>query len=415
MATLITNVTTIATAPQGINLLVVKVETNQSGLVGYGCATFAYRHLAVQCVVEQYLKPLLVGRDAEAIEEVWQLMHQNAYWRNGPIENNAMSGVDMALWDIKGKLAGVPVYQLLGGKVRQGVPVYRHAEGRDIEALCDDVARLRELSIQHIRCQSGGYGGSGFGAAPAAAAEGSAEGIYLEPRRYMRDTVALFDALRGKLGFEVELCHDVHERLRPADAVRLAQQLEPYQLFFLEDAIPLEEGDWLRRLRAQTSTPLAQGELFNHPFEWRTIIAERLIDFIRVHPSQLGGITPTRKLQIFAEQYGVRTAWHGPGDQSPLGHAANIHMDLAARNFGIQEWSGTEPPNFVIQELSGSAGALLDVFPGLPECRKGFVYANDKPGLGVDLNEAEAAKYPATAGVTTWTQTRLLDGSLALP
>jgi mannonate dehydratase len=415
VATLITNVTTIATAPQGINLLVVKVETNQPGLVGFGCATFAYRHLAVQCVVEQYLKPLLVGRDAEAIEEIWQLMHQNAYWRNGPIENNAMSGVDMALWDIKGKLAGMPVYQLLGGKVRQGVPVYRHAEGRDIEALCADVARLRELGIQHIRCQSGGYGGSGFGAAPAAAAEGSAEGIYLEPRRYMRDTVALFDALRGKLGFEVELCHDVHERLRPADAVRLAQQLEPYQLFFLEDAIPLEEGDWLRRLRAQTSTPLAQGELFNHPFEWRTIIAERLIDFIRVHPSQLAGITPTRKLQIFAEQYGVRTAWHGPGDQSPLGHAANIHMDLAARNFGIQEWSGTEPPNFVIQELSGSAGALLDVFPGLPECRNGFVYANDQPGLGVDVDEAQAAKYPATAGVTTWTQTRLLDGSLALP
>ncbi|MGC3985107.1 MAG: enolase C-terminal domain-like protein [Pseudorhodoferax sp.] len=415
MATLITDITTIATAPQGINLLVVKVETNQPGLHGLGCATFAYRHLAVQCVVEQYLKPLLVGRDAEAIEELWQLMHQNAYWRNGPIENNAMSGIDMALWDLKGKLAGMPLYQLLGGKVRQGVPVYRHAEGRDLAALCDDVARLQAQGIQHIRCQSGGYGGSGFGPAPAHAAEGAASGIYLEPRRYMRDTVALFDALRAKLGFDVELCHDVHERLRPADAVRLAQQLEPYQLFFLEDAIPLEEGDWLRRLRAQTSTPLAQGELFNHPFEWRSLIAERLIDFIRVHPSQLGGITPTRKLQIFAEQYGVRTAWHGPGDQSPLGHAANIHMDLAARNFGIQEWSGTEPPNFVIQELSGSGSALLDVFPGLPEHRNGFVYANDKPGLGVDLDEAQAARYPCQAGVTTWTQTRLRDGSLALP
>ena len=415
MATLITNVTTIATAPQGINLLVVKVETNQPGLVGYGCATFAYRHLAVQCVVEQYLKPLLVGRDAEAIEELWQLMHQNAYWRNGPIENNAMSGVDMALWDLKGKLAGMPVYQLLGGKVRQGVPVYRHAEGRDIEALCDDVNRLRELGIQHIRCQSGGYGGGGFGAAPTAAAEGSLDGIYLEPRRYMRDTVALFDALRGKLGFEVELCHDVHERLRPADAVRLAQQLEPYQLFFLEDAIPLEEGDWLRRLRAQTSTPLAQGELFNHPFEWRGIIAEQLIDFIRVHLSQVGGITPGRKLQLFAEQYGVRTAWHGPGDMSPLAHAANIHIDLAARNFGVQEWSGTEPPNFVIQELKGPREALLDVFPGLPEFRNGYVYANDKPGLGVDLDETEAARYPCEVNVTTWTQTRLADGTLQTP
>ncbi|MFT3717729.1 enolase C-terminal domain-like protein [Pseudorhodoferax sp.] len=415
MAIRITDVRAIATAPQGINLLVVKVETNQPGLYGLGCATFAYRHLAVQCVVEQYLKPLLVGRDAEAIEELWQLMHQNAYWRNGPIENNAISGVDMALWDLKGKLAGMPLYQLFGGAVRAGVPVYRHAEGRDLAELVDSIAHWRAQGVQHIRCQSGGYGGGGFGPAPARAAEGAPEGIYLEPRAYVRDTVALFDALRSQVGFEVELVHDVHERLPPADALRLAQQLEPYALFFLEDAVPLEQGDWLRRLRAQTSTPLAQGELFNHPLEWRTLIAERLIDFIRVHPSQLGGITPTRKLQLFAEQYGVRTAWHGPGDQSPVGHAANIHMDLAARNFGIQEWSGTEPPNFVIQELRGSGNALLDVFPGLPECRGGHVYPSGRPGLGVDLDEAEAARYPCSAGVTTWTQTRLLDGSLALP
>lgn len=415
MTTRITNIRAIATAPQGINLLVVKVETDQPGLYGLGCATFAYRHLAVQCVVEQYLKPLLVGRNAEAIEELWQLMHQNAYWRNGPIENNAISGIDMALWDLKGKLAGMPLYQLFGGQVRAGVPVYRHAEGSDMAALVDSIARLREQGIQHIRCQSGGYGGGAFGPAPAHAAAGADRGIYLEPRAYVRDTVALFDTLRSQLGFEVELCHDVHERLQPADALRLAQQLEPYQLFFLEDAVPLEQGAWLRHLRGQTSTPLAQGELFNHPLEWRTVVSERLVDFIRVHPSQLGGITPTRKLQLFAEQYGVRTAWHGPGDQSPLGHAANIHIDLAARNFGIQEWSGTEPPNFVIQELTGSGNALLDVFPGLPECRQGFVYANDRPGLGVDLDEAEAAKYPCGAGVTTWTQTRLLDGSLALP
>jgi mannonate dehydratase len=231
----------------------------------------------------------------------------------------------------------------------------------------------------------------------------------------MRDTVKLFDDIRGRIGFDVELCHDVHERLKPVDAIRFAQQLEPFELFFLEDAIALEEGEWIRQLRAKTSTPLAQGELFNHPFEWRTLISERLIDFIRVHLSQIGGITPGRKLQIFAEQYGVRTAWHGPGDMSPLAHAANIHIDLAARNFGVQEWSGIEPPNFVIQELSGPRGALLDVFPGLPECREGYVYANDKAGLGVDLNETEAAKYPCRNDVTTWTQTRLLDGSLQSP
>jgi mannonate dehydratase len=413
--TLITDVKVVLTAPEGINLLVVKVETNQPGLIGLGCGTFAYRHLAVKCLVEEYLRPLLIGRDASAIEELWQLMHQNAYWRNGGIENNAISGVDMALWDIKGKQAGMPLYQLFGGKVREGVAIYRHADGRDLAELCDNIQRYREQGITHIRCQSGGYGGGGFGAAPERTPENAAKGIYLDARKYMRETVKMFDQVRSRIGFDVELCHDVHERLKPVDAIRFAQQLEPYELFFLEDVLPIEEGEWFRQLRAKTSTPLAQGELFNHPFEWRNLISERLIDFIRVHLSQIGGITPARKLQLFAEQYGVRTAWHGPGDMTPLAHAANIHIDLAARNFGVQEWSGTEPPNFIIQELRGPRGALLDVFPGLPECRKGYVYANHKPGLGVDLNEAEAAKYPCRADVTTWTQTRLLDGSLQSP
>ncbi|MDG5977094.1 Mandelate racemase/muconate lactonizing protein [Hydrogenophaga taeniospiralis CCUG 15921] len=415
MSTLITDVKVILTAPEGINLMVVKVETNQPGLYGLGCATFAYRHLAVKCLVEQYLKPLVVGRDAHAIEELWQLMHQNAYWRNGPIENNAISGIDMALWDIKGKLANMPLYQLFGGKVREGVPIYRHADGGSLSELCDNIQRYREQGITHIRCQSGGYGGGGFGAAPGNAPERAPAGVYLDARKYMRDTVRMFDHLRSHVGFDVELCHDVHERLKPIDAIRFAQALEPFDLFFLEDAIALEEGEWLRQLRDKTSIPLAQGELFNHPFEWRGLIAERLIDFIRVHLSQVGGITPGRKLQLFAEQYGVRTAWHGPGDMSPLAHAANIHIDLAARNFGVQEWSGTEPPNFVIQELKGPREALLDVFPGLPEFRQGYVYANDQPGLGVDINEAEAAKYPCDAGVTTWTQTRLIDGTLQTP
>jgi mannonate dehydratase len=231
----------------------------------------------------------------------------------------------------------------------------------------------------------------------------------------MRETIALFDGLRSKLGFDVALCHDVHERLKPVDAIRLACELEPFDLFFLEDAIPLEEGAWIRQLREKTTTPLAQGELFNNPAEWKFLITEQLIDYIRVHLSQIGGITPGRKLQIFAEQFGVKTAWHGPGDMSPLGHAANIHIDLAARNFGVQEWSGIEPPNFVIQDLKGPRGALLDVFPGLPEFRDGYVYANDKPGLGVDIDEAEAMKYPCENTVTTWTQTRLIDGTLQTP
>ena len=415
MATRITDIKVVATAPEGINLLVVKVETNQPGLVGLGCATFAYRHLAVQCLIEQYLRPLLIGRDADAIEELWQLMHQNAYWRNGPIENNAISGIDMALWDILAKRAGMPLYQLFGGKVREGVPIYRHADGADLSELCDNIQKYREQGITHIRCQSGGYGGGRYGKAPAHAPEGSLDGIYLDPRKYMRETQKMFDGIRSKIGFEIALCHDVHERLKPVDAIRFACALEPFDLFFLEDALSIEDGEWFRHLRAKSNIPLAQGELFNHPLEWKTLISERLIDFIRVHLSQIGGITPARKLQVFAEQYGVRTAWHGPGDMTPLAHAANIHLDLSARNFGLQEWSGTEPPNFVIQELKGPREALLDVFPGLPEFRRGHVYANDKPGLGVELDEAEAAKYPCDSGVTTWTQTRLADGSLQVP
>lgn len=415
MSTKIKDIKVIYTAPEGINLVVVKIETTDAGLYGLGCATFAYRHLAVGCLINEYIKPLLIGKNVENIGEIWQLMHQNAYWRNGPIENNAISGVDMALWDIKGKMAKMPLYQLFGGKHREGVPIYRHADGRDVNEICENIARYKEQGITHIRCQSGGYGGGAFGKAPANSPLGAPDGVYLNTKKYMRDTIKLFDDIRSKIGFDIELCHDVHERIHPIEAIQFAKELEKYELFFLEDAIPLEHGEWIRKLRAQTSIPLAQGELFNNPYEWKYLITEQLIDYIRVHISQIGGITPARKLQIFAEQFDVKTAWHGPGDMSPIAHAANIHIDLAAQNFGVQEWSGTEPPNYVIQELKGPREALLDVFSGLPEFKNGYVYANDKPGLGVDINEVEAAKYPCENKVTTWTQTRLMDGTLQLP
>ena len=415
MSVKIQNIRVICTAPEGINLVVVKVETNQPGLYGLGCATFAYRHLAVKQVVEDYLKPLMVGRDVECIEENWQLMNHNGYWRNGPIENNAIAGVDMALWDIKGKMAGMPLYQLFGGKVREGIPVYRHVDGKDLSEICENIERFREMGLRHLRCQCGGYGGGGYRQAPGSAPAGARDGVYLDSRQYIRDTVKLFEGIREKEGYEIELVHDVHERIAPVEAIQLAKELEPFKLFFLEDPIPLEQLEWFRRLREQTSIPLAEGELFNNCHEWKRLISEQLIDFIRVHITQVGGITPARKLQIFAEQFGVRTAWHGPGDMSPLAHAANIHIDLAAQNFGVQEWSGIEPPNFVIQELKGPHGALLEVFPGLPEFKDGYVYANDKPGLGVELNEEEAAKYPCENTVTTWTQTRGRDGALVTP
>lgn len=415
MSVKIKKVRVICTAPEGINLVVIKVETNQPGLYGLGCGTFAYRHLAVKTVVEEYLDPLLKGRDVENIEELWQLMHQNAYWRNGGIENNAISGVDMALWDIKGKMAGMPVYQLFGGKCREGIPVYRHADGKDLSELCENILRFKEMGIQTIRCQCGGYGGDEYGNIPDTAPQGAKAGIYLDSKAYIRDTVKLFEGIRNKIGYDMNLVHDVHERIAPVEAIQLARQLEPYDLFFLEDPVSIEQTDWLRELRHQTSIHIAEGELFNNPVEWKSLIAEHLIDFIRVHISQAGGITPARKLQIFAEQFGVRTAWHGPGDMSPIAHAANIHIDLAAQNFGVQEWSGIEPPNYVIQELKGPHGALLEVFPGLPEYKNGYVYANDNSGLGVDINEEEAAKYPCENTVTLWTQTRRKDGALQTP
>ena len=374
MSLKITDVRVILTAPEGINLAAVKVMTNQDGLYGVGCATFAYRVEAVKCLIEEYLKPLLVGRDPQDIEELWQLMHQNGYWRNGPIENNAISGIDMALWDIKGKLAGLPLYQLFGGRIRKGVPVYRHADGRTLDELCENIQRFQEMGIKHIRCQCGGYGGTWQSKGGADSPEGAYPGIYLDSRRYIKDTLKLFDGIRSKLGFDIELIHDVHERISPTEAMGFVKELEPYRLFFVEDVLPLDQIEWFRKIRSSSTTPLAEGELFNNPAEWRHLITEQLIDYIRVHISQIGGITPARKLAVFAEQFGVKTAWHGPGDMTPIAHAANVHIDLAAPNFGVQEWSGIEPPNVVIQDVKGPHGALLEVFPGLPEFRNGYVY-----------------------------------------
>ena len=284
----IRDVRVICTAPEGINLVVVKVETDQPGLYGLGCATFAYRHLTVQHLVETYLRPLLLGQEVKNISELWQLMHQNAYWRCGPVVNNAISGVDMALWDIKGKMAGMPVYDLFGGKMRAGVPVYRHVDGADLEEICENIEKYREIGVRHIRCQCGGYGGTGYGEAPEWAAKGAKPGIYLDSKAYMRDTLKLFEGIRHKVGFDLDLVHDVHERIHPTEAMTFVKEMEPMKLFFMEDVVPLEQVEWLDRIRQNTVTPLSQGELFNNPAEYKHLITNRSIDYIRVHLSQIG-------------------------------------------------------------------------------------------------------------------------------
>ena len=395
----IRKVKAILTKPAGQNLIVVKVETSEPGLYGLGCATFAYRELAVKLMVEEYLSPLLEGRDVANIEDLWQLMNNNSYWRNGPVEKNAISGVDIALWDIKGKMANMPIYDLLGGKSREAAAVYRHASGKTLEEVLESVQRFMEQNIRHIRIQWGGYGGISRNLNTPS---GSPKGVYICPDQYALNTVKMFEYIRGKIGFDTELIHDVHERIPAIEAIRLAKQLEQYRLFFLEDLLSPEQGDYMRMLRKQCATPIAIGELYNNPKEWDFLIAERLIDFIRVHISQIGGITPARKLAVFSEAFGVRTAWHGPGDVSPVGHAANIHLDLVCHNFGIQEWSGF---NEIAEEM----------FPGCPVLKDGYVYANGKPGLGMEINEELAAKYPCKTEVTTWTQTRLPDGTALTP
>ena len=390
---------TIATQPTRSRLVIVKLITSEPGLYGLGCATFTQRIHAVQAAIDKHLKPFLIGRDVNRIEETWRMATVHSYWRNGPVLNNAVSGVDMALWDIVGKLADMPVYQLLGGKCREAAAVYTHADGRDPHEVAASVQRLVDEGYQHVRVQLGGYGGQSI---TRRGPSGAPDGAYFDPRQYARRTLEMIEYLRSEFNYRVELLHDVHERLHPIHAVQFAKNLEPFDLFFLEDPLAPEDLDWFHTIRGQCATPIAMGELFNNPREWQPLISERLIDFIRVHLSQIGGITPARNVTILADMHGVRTAWHGPGDVSPVGHAANLHLDLWAPNFGIQEWCRFPE-------------VVYEMFPGTPQVRDGYMYPNDKPGLGIDIDEKLAAEYPCRDAVEQWTQTRLPDGSPARP
>jgi mannonate dehydratase len=404
----ITDIKTILTAPAGIRLVVVKVFTNEPGLYGLGCATFTQRARVVETAVTQYLRPFLIGKDPLRIEDIWQSAFVSSYWRNGPVLGNALSGVDMALWDILGKRAGLPVYQLLGGKCRQAVETYVHARGDTFQEVEQSVRQYLERGFRTIRVQV---------AVPRLATygmKGRPEEIRQEPNNraqlwdpkpYVRLVPKLFEYLRKHVGDEVELLHDVHERVPPILAIQLAKDLESYRLFFLEDPLSPEDIGYFTHLRQQTSTPLAMGELFNNPNEWLPLVSGRLIDFIRLHLSQVGGLTMSRKVAALCEFFGVRTAWHGPGDVSPVGHAANVHLDLACPNFGIQE-------------ARQFTQAEQDVFPGCPVLKDGYYHASDKPGLGIELDEKLAAKFPISDEPSfdmRWGNLRLRDGSIAKP
>jgi mannonate dehydratase len=386
----------VLTAPEGIRLVVVKVETTEPDLHGLGCATFTQRPLAVATVVDRYLDPLLRGRSPGDVEDIWRCVHLSSYWRSGPVLNSALAGVDMACWDIKGRVAGMPLYELLGGRCRPAAAVYAHASGADAAEVEEAARGWLAEGCTHVRCQVDVPGSAAYGARPAAASFDQAAYRRLVPR--------LFDHLRGRLGDEVELLHDVHERLAPADSIGLARDLEPHRLFFLEDPLAPEDLGWLPRLRQQCAVPIAMGELFVGPAEYVPAVSGRLIDFVRPHLSAIGGITPARKLAALCEHFGVRTAWHGPGDVSPVGHAANLHLDLACPNFGIQEQHRFDE-------------RAREVFPGCPEVRDGRLWPNERPGLGVELDEVAAARFPfpdeALGG--SWPPLRGRDGAVLPP
>jgi mannonate dehydratase len=411
----IRDIKTILTAPNRIRLVIVKVETSEPGLVGWGCATFTQRALVVRTAVEEYLKPFLIGRNVDEIEDIWQSSYMSSYWRNGPVLFNAMSGVDIALWDIKGKRAGMPLYQLLGGKVRHGADCYYHASGASFEEVEENARRGMERGFRHVRVQVSTPGYASYGARstvkPAADAGDAIVGptsprAIWEPAPYVRMLPKFFEHMRTKLGDEVELLHDVHERITLSQAINLCKALEPYRLFFLEDPFPPEDNDHFRLLRQQTSIPLAMGELFNTQHEYLPLIKDRLIDFIRIHISQIGGLSPARKVGALCEYFGVRTAWHGPGDASPVAHAAQLALELASYNFGVHE-GGSFPKE------------TQEVFVGCPEVQNGYMLAQEKPGLGMEVDEKLAAKFPFPPGPPnfdySWGTTRRSDGTIIRP
>ncbi len=383
----IRKVKVILTCPDEIRLVIVKVETVEPDLFGLGCATFTQRPSAVVTAIEDFVTPQVLGRSVHDIEDIWQMLAVSSYWRSGPILNNAMSGIDMALWDIKGKLAGMPLYDVLGGRCRVAAPLYVHASGRDAHEVEEDARRFMEQGFKYIRCQVAVPGASTYGVAGALdSEEPHPHHLRLhqeawDPAAYVRIVPRLFEHLRGALGDEVELLHDIHERVPPILAIGLAKALEPYRLFFLEDPFAPEDNGYFPLLRQQSAIPIAMGELYVNVNEYLPLIQQRLFDFIRVHLSDIGGITPARKLAALCEFFGVRTAWHGPGDVSPVGHAANLHLDLAVPNFGIQE-------AYLFSDR------MREVFPGSPEIREGAMWANDLPGLGIDIDEERAAAYP---------------------
>jgi mannonate dehydratase len=381
----ITHAKVIVCSP-GRNFVTLKIETDQ-GLTGLGDASLNGRELAVASYLSDHVIPCLIGRDAHRIEDVWQYLYRGAYWRRGPVTMSAIAAVDTALWDLKAKAAGMPLYQLLGGASREKVMVYGHANGADIAATVDEVLRYRQTGYVAIRAQSGVPGlnkvyGVGRGKMQYEPAEtGLPPEHDWDTGKYLRHAPRLFDAVRSAVGDDVHLLHDVHHRLTPIEAAQLGRSLEPYRLFWMEDAVPAENQAGFRLIRQHTTTPLAVGEVFNSIWDCKELIEQQLIDYIRTTVVHAGGITHLKRIADLAALYHVRTGSHGATDLSPVCMGAALHFDLAIPNFGIQEY----------MRHSDETDA---VFPHAYSFDGGYMHPGEAPGHGVTIDEALAAKYP---------------------
>jgi mannonate dehydratase len=375
----------VVTCP-GRNFVTLKIET-KDGITGLGDATLNGRELAVASYLADHVIPCLIGRDAHRIEDIWQFLYKGAYWRRGPVTMSAIAAVDMALWDIKGKAAGLPLYQLLGGASREGAMVYGHANGRDVDETIANALHYKEQGYKAIRLQSGVPGlASTYGVSKdryfyePADADLPTENLW-SSEKYLRSVPALFEKAREALGWDVHLLHDIHHRLTPIEAGRLGKDLEPWRPFWLEDATTAENQANFRLIRQHTTTPLAVGEVFNSIWDCKQLIEEQLIDYIRATMVHAGGITHLRRIASFADLYNVRTGCHGATDLSPVCMAAALHFDLSVPNFGIQEYMRhTEETDAV--------------FPHAYRFADGLMHPGEAPGLGVELDETLAAEYP---------------------
>lgn len=374
----------IVTCP-GRNFVTLKIECDD-GTTGVGDATLNGRELAVASYLADHVVPCLIGRDAHRIEDIWQYLYKGAYWRRGPVTMTAIAAVDMALWDIKGKIAGLPVYQLLGGASREGCMVYGHANGATIADTIEAALDYQRHGYKAIRLQCGVPGmASTYGVSKdryfyePADADLPSENVW-STAKYLRVVPELFEAAREALGWDVHLLHDIHHRLTPIEAGRLGSDLEPYRPFWLEDATPAENQEAFRLIREHTTTPLAVGEIFNSIWDAKDLIQNQLIDYIRATVVHAGGITHLRRIAAFADLYQVRTGCHGATDLSPVAMAAALHFGLSVPNFGIQEYMRHTPDTDA-------------VFPHAYTFEAGMMHPGDAPGLGVDIDEALASGY----------------------